>query len=166
MPFKIPKPNYIILIRTLAEERQLNEEEKALRCSAKSDFWRLFKLTESLWKQKSRVKSLKLGDRNIRFFQVTANNRFKRNLVGSIKVNGSMVEDPRMIKEAAAEYFCNNFKEERRIRPVLGGVFTRKLELGVAMQLEKQFEEKEILAALKGCSTVSTSLLSRKTGTF
>lgn len=49
---------------------------------------------------------------------------------------------------------------------MLGGVFTRKLELGVAMQLEKQFEEKEILAALKGCSTVSTSLLSRKTGTF
>lgn len=136
---------------TLAEERQLNEEEKALRCSTKAEFWRLSKLSETLWKQKSRVKWLKLGDRNTRFFQVTANNRFKRNLVGSVSVNGVMVEDPGMIKDAAVEFFGNNFKEERRIRPVLEGVFTRKLESGVARHLEKQFEEKEILAALKGC---------------
>lgn len=38
------------VLDTLAEVRELNEEEKALRCLNKSEFWRLSKLQESLWK--------------------------------------------------------------------------------------------------------------------
>lgn len=137
-----------------AEERQLTEEEKAIRCKSRTDFWRLSRLSESLWRQKSRVNWLKLGDKNTRFFQVIANYRFKRNMVGSIKMNGRLVEEPGEIKEAAVSYFSSNFKEERRHRTILGGHFNRRVTLDVALQLEKQFEEGEIVAALKNCNSL------------
>lgn len=123
----------------LAEDRQLTADEKAAKCQSKSEFWRLSKLSESLWQQKSRVQWLKLGDKNTRFFQAIAKNRFKRNMVGSIVVNGRMLEDPLDIKEAAVEFFSNNFKEERGCRAVLGGDFPRTLPQDAANQLEKEF---------------------------
>ncbi|XP_058203081.1 uncharacterized protein LOC131317559 [Rhododendron vialii] len=110
---------------SLSEARQLTDEERAL----------------------------KLGDKNTRFFQISANNRFKRNLVGSIRVDGSVLVDPGQIKVAATKYFRVNFTEERKIRPDLGGFFSRKLNQASAMQLEIPFEEKEILTALHDCSS-------------
>lgn len=135
----------------LAEDRQLTADEKAAKCKSKSEFWRLSKLSESLWRQKSRVNWLKLGDKNTRFFQAIANNIFKRNMVGSILVNGRMLEDPLDIKEAVDD-FSSNFMEERVCRAVLGGDFPRILSQDAANQLEKEFEEGEIMAAMKGCN--------------
>lgn len=111
-------------------------------------------LSESLWRQKSRVAWLKLGDKNTRFFQVIANNRFKRNMVGSVKVNGRVLEDPKEIKEAVVVHFSNNFMEERSIRPKLGGVFIRKLNKDAANHLQSRFAMGEIEAALKNCSNL------------
>ncbi|XP_058217437.1 uncharacterized protein LOC131328514 [Rhododendron vialii] len=111
----------------LAEERQLSEVEKTSRCKTKSEFWRLFRLIES---------------------------KFRRNMMGSIKANGRLEENPKEIKDAAVEYFCTNFKEEQRTRTTLGGVFIRKLSPLVSSDLEKQFDEGEIVSALKGCSSL------------
>lgn len=47
----------------LAEDRQLTADEKAAKCQSKYEFWRLSKLSKSLWRQKSRVQWLKLGDK-------------------------------------------------------------------------------------------------------
>ncbi|XP_058198544.1 uncharacterized protein LOC131314067 [Rhododendron vialii] len=134
----------------LAEESQLTTEEKATRCKTKSEFWRLTRLSESFWRQKSRVNWLKLGHRNTRFFQGIANYRFKKNMVGSIKVNGRVIEEPEEIKEAVVEYFMNNFTEERQNRSVLGGTFLTRLSANAACQLEKQFEEGEDWGCTEG----------------
>lgn len=85
-----------------------------------------------------------MGDKNTRFFQITTNNRFKRNLVGSVKVNGRLVEDPGQIKKVATNHFQNNFKKERRIRPALGGVFNRKRDLEVARHLRISLRKKKL----------------------
>lgn len=121
----------------VAEDRQLTAKEKAAKCKSKSEIWRLSKLSESLWRQKSRVNWLKLGDKNTRFFQAIANSRFKRNMVGSILVNGEMLEDPMAIKDAAVNYFSNNFTEERVYRAVLGGDFPRILSQEAATNRER-----------------------------
>ncbi|XP_058189531.1 uncharacterized protein LOC131307140 [Rhododendron vialii] len=54
-------------------------------------------------------------------------------MIGSIKVNGRVLEEPGEIKEAA---------------------FIRRLTSDVAVQLEKQFEEGEIVVALKDCNSL------------
>ncbi|XP_058180127.1 uncharacterized protein LOC131298670 [Rhododendron vialii] len=129
----------------IAEERQLSADERASRCKSKSEFWRLSRLTESLWRQKSRVNWMKLGNKNTRYFQAIANNRFRRNMVGSIKVNGTLLEDPKDIKEAAIEHFRRNFHEEKVSRPMLGGTFQRKLDPDKSLHCGRLFEEGEIL---------------------
>lgn len=65
-----------------------------------------------------------------------------------------MVEEPGDIKEAAVEYFSSNFTEEMSNRALLGGHFYRRVSSDVAAQLEKQFEEGEIAAALKNCHSL------------
>lgn len=111
----------------LVEERTLNAEEIASRCKAKTEFWRLSRLAETMWRQKSRLNWMKLGDKNTRYFQAIANNRYRRNMIGSVKVNDRVLDDPLEIKDAAVDHFSNNFKEERRLRPVLRGEFPRVL---------------------------------------
>lgn len=127
-------------------------EEKAAKCKAKAEFWKLSRVSESMWRQKSRLNWMKFGDKNTRYFQTIANNRFRRNLVGSIEVNGRLLEDPGEIKLAAAEYFENNFKEKGRVRPRLVGIFHRSLGLEISAEIEKPFEEREIWSAMKECS--------------
>lgn len=113
-------------------------------------------MTESLWRQKSRVNWLKLGYKNTRFFQAIANNRYRRNMVGSVKAYGRLLEDPKDIKTTAVDHFSFNFTGERLIRPVLGGVFLRKLSPETSFQLGKIFEEEEIVSALKECSNLKS----------
>ncbi|XP_058215782.1 uncharacterized protein LOC131326892 [Rhododendron vialii] len=130
----------------LAEVRQLSIEEKASRCKAKSEFWRLSRLTESLWRHKSRINWMKLGDKNTRYFQAIANNRFRRNLVGSIKASGRLLEEPKDIKDAVVVHFKNNFKEDSIVRPRLGGWgwFLRRLSPYSALQLGRVFDVREV----------------------
>lgn len=61
-----------------AEGRGLNLEEKEARGKCRQEIGSLEKTNESFWRQKSRNKLIKLGDKNSRFFQIYAN-RYKRN---------------------------------------------------------------------------------------
>lgn len=103
------------------------------------------------------MKWLQLGDKNTKYFQTIVNNRYRRNLVGSVKMNSQVLEDPGEIKVAAVSYFSNNFKEEMRIRPSLGGILPRNLPSEASVQIGNQFEEGEIWAALKECSNIKAS---------
>lgn len=103
------------------------------------------------WKQKSIVNWLKLGDRNTQFFQITTNYRLKKNLLGSVKVNGRLLVRPKEIKDAAMEYFKNIFLDENEERPRLRGDFTRILKLEVSGLIEKHFKLGEIEAVVRSC---------------
>lgn len=85
--------------------------------------------------------------------QIIANNRFRRNLIGSIRTNGGLLESPSLIKQAAKDHFCNLFKESHKTRSSLQGHFPRKLSTARAFSLEKPFDLTEIEAALKECNS-------------
>ncbi|XP_058202616.1 uncharacterized protein LOC131317053 [Rhododendron vialii] len=63
-----------------------------------------------------------------------ANNRSKRNMIGAIKAQDSIIEDPSLIKEAVVNHFSSIFREGPQAESSMGG-----------------FEAKEIIAAIKDC---------------
>lgn len=134
------------------ESRPLTSSESEARKTTRNEFWATSKLAESMWKQKSRVRWVKLGDKNTRFFQIVANNRFRKSVMGSVKVEDRVVEDPKEIKLEAVRYFQAIFNEDQPYRATLGGVFTRTLPQEIAVMLEQPFEEEEIFAAINGCN--------------
>lgn len=113
-----------------------------------------FRQVENLWRQKSRVNWIKLGDRNTRFFQITAKNRYRKNLIDSIRVDGSFIEEPNLIKSAAVNHFNEGLKEEVRDRSLMEGIFRRKISVEQAQDLERRFEMEEIVDAMKDCNNL------------
>ncbi|KAE8705601.1 hypothetical protein F3Y22_tig00110419pilonHSYRG00004 [Hibiscus syriacus] len=87
----------------------------------KSNLWRLYRIEESIWFQKSRARWIKDGDRNTRFFHLSALNRSKRNEITSLNFNGFVVSDPKVIKLHIAE------KWEHGVNHALSRLFRRRL---------------------------------------
>lgn len=92
-------------------------------------------MVKSMWRQKSRTNWLKQGDKNTRYFQAIANNRFRKNMMGSIKANGRVVVNPEEIKEADVEHFKANFIEDHTIRPGIEGEFRRRISPEVHVEI-------------------------------
>lgn len=145
--------NRIHEIDLISEERQLTETEKEKREKTRADFWACDRLRESLWRQKSRAKWVKQGDRNTRFFQAFANNRFRRNFIGTMEVNGTLIENHEQIKEEAENYYKSVFSNQNWSRPRLGGGLNRQIQELDLRMLESPFLMEEIVATVKECDS-------------
>jgi hypothetical protein len=83
------------------------------------DFWRQLHLKESLLKQKSRVKWVKEGDSNSKFFHESIKRRRRRNQLVALKDSDRWVQGVKDVKGLVRNFFENNFKERWGIRPNL-----------------------------------------------
>ena len=101
----------------LQETRALNLDELISKKNLRPSIWELSRQAEVLWRQKSVVKWIKLGDRNIKYFQAFGNNRLGRNFVGSIIMDGMILVDPSQIKGGAVDYVSKIFEEKEWVRP-------------------------------------------------
>ncbi|XP_028126821.1 uncharacterized protein LOC114323420 [Camellia sinensis] len=79
-----------------AETRDLTQAEIIRRRVVREEVWRLNRMVEWMWLQNSRLSWTLKGDRNTRFFHVMARSRQSRNVLTSITVGDSVVEDPYM----------------------------------------------------------------------
>jgi hypothetical protein len=86
------------------------------------EFWNQLHLKESLIKQKSRVKWVKEGDSNSRFFHESIKSRRRRNQWVTLKNGEHWVEGVDEVKSYVKSYFENNFKESWDSRPTLNGI--------------------------------------------
>jgi hypothetical protein len=87
-----------------------------------SDLWHLLKSKESLVLQKSRSRWLREGDANTSYFHSLMKSRGKRNMIRALEVDGSWVESPLLIRQAALTFFQNQFFSQHWFRPSLDGV--------------------------------------------
>ena len=87
------------------EESLLNEEEVQTRRNNFSLFWSLLKSKDSLVVQKSRVKWLKEGDADTKFFYNCMKARASGICVRALKVNDDWVQTSGDVRRVIVEYF-------------------------------------------------------------
>ncbi|KAE8733708.1 Cyclin/Brf1-like TBP-binding protein, putative isoform 2 [Hibiscus syriacus] len=124
----------------LGSNSKTEHELRVLR----SELWRLYKIEEQIWFQKSRSKWVEDGDRNTRYFHTCASIRRKRNALNALLVNGSFVHDPNVIKSTVREYFFKAFNDQFTLQVEDIGLDFSSITLEQSLRLEKEFSEEEI----------------------
>ncbi|WOH08730.1 hypothetical protein DCAR_0728177 [Daucus carota subsp. sativus] len=89
------------------EEESRNDELIVTAIKQKLEDLHLIK--ESMLKQQSRIKWLKDGDKNTKFFHQSLHKRRSKNSITKLQWQGRLITSPQMIKEAAREHFQSLF---------------------------------------------------------
>ena len=105
---------------------------------------------ECMWKQRSRNRFLKEGDRNISYFHCKANQRNRRNLITGLKDdNGTWIEDDAGMGKVVEGYFEQIFTSSNPsgFDHILSGIQSIG-EVDLIEQLEGDFQACEVKEAL------------------
>ncbi|XP_058103553.1 uncharacterized protein LOC131247134 [Magnolia sinica] len=105
---------------------------------------------EISWKLKSRVKWLKEGDKNTKFFHSITNMHARYNKISSIVVNEVRVKDKNAIVEAASDHFSSLLKGNNRDGLGLDDLHLEAVSVKEASLLELPFSEEVKLVTLGG----------------
>ncbi|CAL5412431.1 unnamed protein product [Camellia sinensis] len=105
-------------------------------------------MVEWTWLQKSRINWASKQDRNTRYFHIMASNRNSRNSLCSVMVNGSLVEEPIVVRLEVKSHFMNHFSESWATRPSLSGQF-KNIGGRQAAELLEDFTEEEVRYVIK-----------------
>ncbi|KAK2638171.1 hypothetical protein Ddye_025966 [Dipteronia dyeriana] len=79
--------------------------------------WSALRRDDQQWRQKSRVKWLKVGDKNSKFFHNIANGRRRHNFIGDLIIREDRISDPKLLKEGFYNFFKNQYKRVQWQRP-------------------------------------------------
>jgi hypothetical protein len=99
---------------------------------------------EICWRQKSRIKLLKEGDKCTKFFHQVANANRRTNYIESLLVNGAPISDPEAISSHIANFYESLFSEPLSWRPRVDNLDFDVLSMDEAAKLEDSFEEREV----------------------
>ena len=101
------------------ESQRLSEEDFAKRLELKDLFESKVREEEIKWKQRSRCRWPKEGDKNTKFFHSFASTRMRANRVDHLMVDGTRVEDREGITSHIISFFGNLFSKDERRKPTL-----------------------------------------------
>ncbi|KAK3189699.1 hypothetical protein Dsin_029260 [Dipteronia sinensis] len=127
---------------------------EGLRCERicqLSDYWKSLLKEEQMWRQKARVKWLKEGDTNSKFFYSMANGRRRNNYIGDIFIDGVRCSNPQRIRERVVRFFKNHYKNVEWQRPKMRGLAFKQLDQTERMMLEDEFSGEEVWLAVCSC---------------
>ncbi|CAN1129256.1 hypothetical protein LINPERHAP2_LOCUS5114 [Linum perenne] len=134
------------------ETNQLSEEDRLERCFLKCDLDKLCKREEVSWRQKSRDKWTKDGDRNTKYFHKIANHNRPRNYISSLKIDGVLFEEYDVLASAIVHFYSSLYLEQEVSRPFPQFEGFRRISEEVAEDLVKPFSEGEIWEVLRKCA--------------
>jgi hypothetical protein len=137
-------------LEVTAERGGLSEVERERKRQLCRDLERALMQEEISWRQKSRIKWLKEGDKCTKFFHLMANSNKRYNTIDSFNINGVLSSNPEAIREHAACYFESMFAESMSWRPKLDDLEFESLSEGETASLEAPFLEKEVKDAIFG----------------
>ena len=126
----------------------LTAEERLHRSDLQTELEKTLCLDEISWRQKSRIKWLKEGDRNTKFFHRTPNSNRRKNFVDHMTQGGETWDSQEEIRKGMVHFYKGLYSESANWRPVLGGVKFNSIDAVDAGHLEQPFSEDEVVIAL------------------
>lgn len=135
-----------------AESGDLRDDELKQRKEWVVEFWRCSKQIESLASQKAKVKWVKEGDANTKFFHTMVNYKRKKNSLLGLHINGEWCEEPRLVKEEVRNFFSQKFRSVSHPLPLLDGVPFSPLSADMSQSLEVPFSADELRDAVWDCA--------------
>ncbi|XP_020262172.1 uncharacterized protein LOC109838113 [Asparagus officinalis] len=130
------------------ESRALSLMEIQSRSSMKDQLLALAHAEEVKWRQRSRIKWLKEGDNNTKFFHNYASHRRRKNFIPYLISNGSIISEDVEIKRSFFEYFSNIFQQPPQSRLSLNWSVLYPGINPVLSSLDLPFSSKEIKTAV------------------
>jgi hypothetical protein len=126
------------------EVRGLSEDEKERRRGLISDLEASLLQEEICWRQKSRIRWLKEGDKCTKFFHQVASANRRSISIDSLSVNGSPTSEPDIISSHIVNFYESLFSEPISWRPRVDNLEFEVLSVDEAASLEDPFEEREV----------------------
>lgn len=133
------------------ERCDLSAEEVSKRKECFGTLWQSLKSKESMLHQKSRLKWLKEGDVNPRYFHICINQRRRANEIVGINMGNRWIEEPNEVKNEVFEFFTKQFSDEQWTRPTPENVEFKKLSQEDGEWLSRTFTEEEVKEAIWDC---------------
>lgn len=134
----------IKFLDAISDNRELSKVELEGLKSLNPEMEEIIEFKESIWRQKSRMTWLKVGDSNIAFFHRAVKFKAKRKTVYGMKIGNEWLSDPKALKAKMFNFFRNHFSyHSRKWSMDLEFNFKRLRDIDVA-SLEKPFSMEEI----------------------
>ena len=131
------------------EEGAIEEADRTNRKLLQDQFCRLIFQEEIKWKQRSRIKWLKAGDRNTKFFHAIATAYRHANRINVIEARARIWDKRQDIEREVVEFSQHLYLGDgHRSRPRMDGVSLRQLSISSASSLEFHFKNEEIKGAV------------------
>ncbi|XP_045831276.1 uncharacterized protein LOC123922622 [Trifolium pratense] len=113
--------------------------------------WDQLYFKESLIKQKSRLKWVREGDSNSRFFHTSLKSRRRRNQLSFLKRGNEWIQGVENIKMEVKNYFVQNFTEDWHHRPFVHGIDFNVLSADDNDVLLQPFSEEDVREVIWSC---------------
>ncbi|KAE8723356.1 MORC family CW-type zinc finger protein 3 isoform 2 [Hibiscus syriacus] len=126
---------------------------------SRNELWKLHRMDESIWFQKSRMKWIKDGDRNTRFFHLCALKRNRINAISALKVAGVEISNPDHIRAYVLDFFKKNYNLKAMLEVDEIYLNFAKLSAKQKAGLEVKFSEQEVWEAIFYSDSAKSSVL-------
>lgn len=133
--------------------RQLTIQEVTQRRDLQEALWVAAQAHESVLRQKARIRWIKQGDCNSRYFHLTMNANRRNNLVKGVMKGETWIADPIKVKEEVRSFFAQKFQEPYAHRIRLDGICFQSLSQHHNDMLVARFLEEEVKQAVWDCGS-------------
>ena len=133
--------------------RQLTIQEVTQRRDLQEALWVAAQAHESVLRQKARIRWIKQGDCNSRYFHLMMNANRRNNLLKGVMTGETWIADPIKVKEEVRSFFAQKFQEPDAHRIRLDGICFQSLSQHHNGMLVGRFLEEEVKQAVWDCGS-------------